>query len=535
MKLLPYEIFTVETREPLPSVVDRLAAQIEAPRIRWGFSRDHKPYQGTISETGFEIRRIIHYRNSFLPKIRGQFEATPQGTLVRIKMGLYPFVTAFLLFWFFSWYSFVIPLFLSSGALFGEEFVPWLPVVLPLVVLFAFWWAFWCEARRSRRELTAILLGQSFEQETFRTKQPRLLWIVTIGAVVFWNIVIFNWFFSPAGQDGSQSVGGKFCDQSEIASPYCDFAVMHTLEGHPKASTIAVSHDGKTLVSGGSDKAIKVWDVQTGQLKRTLQSDSGTIAALAIAPDNKTIVSGSGDRMVRIWDLTSSRRPQMLQGHSSQSVSPVAISADGKTLVSGGYSELRLWDLANGKLKATFPEDSAQQTEFGPLSIGNSQRFRIFSLNPDGNIALVEAGSRLLVWDLATQQQTKLPGNWFSSTNAARISPDGKTVVTTTYLQPKTQLKIWDLATRKLKAKALLSSSREFWGYNDRIALSRDRIFTSAPRGLMIWNLQTGELEATLGGERMRHLLVSADGKRLIGITSNSPTYRSQIKILERP
>jgi WD40 repeat protein len=110
----------------------------------------------------------------------------------------------------------------------------------------------------------------------------------------------------------------KYCSQNPKESPYCNFSVIRTLEGHPTTSAIVMSADGKTLVSGGEDKTIKVWELQTGELKKILQSDSGAINALAIAPDGKTVVSGSGDRIVRIWDITSDRPPQILKGHSGK-------------------------------------------------------------------------------------------------------------------------------------------------------------------------------------------------------------------------
>jgi len=120
MQLLPYATFTIQTQEPLSAVIEKLDAQIEAPRaFRWDFSRNHAPYEGTISSSGFEIRRIIHYRNSFLPNIRGRFESSAEGRLIRVTMKLHPFVIAFLLFWYSVWYSISIPFFLF-GALSGD-------------------------------------------------------------------------------------------------------------------------------------------------------------------------------------------------------------------------------------------------------------------------------------------------------------------------------------------------------------------------------------------------------------------------------
>lgn len=68
MNIFPSKTFTLQTTAPLAEVKQRLAKQTEEPKlVRWHFSYNHAHYQGTISDTGFEIRRIIHYRNSFLP------------------------------------------------------------------------------------------------------------------------------------------------------------------------------------------------------------------------------------------------------------------------------------------------------------------------------------------------------------------------------------------------------------------------------------------------------------------------------------
>ncbi|MGJ5629647.1 WD40 repeat domain-containing protein [Nostoc sp. CALU 1950] len=45
--------------------------------------------------------------------------------------------------------------------------------------------------------------------------------------------------------------------------------------------------DGKTAVSGSSDKTLKVWDLQTGKEISTLTGHNNSVRAVAIAPDGK--------------------------------------------------------------------------------------------------------------------------------------------------------------------------------------------------------------------------------------------------------
>ncbi|HEY9602085.1 MAG TPA: hypothetical protein V6C85_10780 [Allocoleopsis sp.] len=161
MHLLPYDAFIIQSREPLSEVVEKLNAQIEAPKLfRWSYSRNHAPYEGTLSSSGFEIHRIIHYRNSFLPNIRGRFESSPDGTLIRITMRMHPLVTAFLVFWLLAWYSGTIPIFLVRVLSGYVTFEALLFLGLPIVLFVTFWGAFWYEANRSRRELMQIIQGE---------------------------------------------------------------------------------------------------------------------------------------------------------------------------------------------------------------------------------------------------------------------------------------------------------------------------------------------------------------------------------------
>ena len=158
MNILPYDRFTLTTYEPIPHLLERLSEQIEPIKIfRFPLLEpNHAPYQGTLSEEGFKITRIIHYRNSFLPVVRGKFETRGRETLIHIQMAPHPLVLAFLGFWFLTWYSAMIPISLSSTM---PPQIQLLFVGMPLVILVAFWFAFWSEAGRSRRDLIFMTGG----------------------------------------------------------------------------------------------------------------------------------------------------------------------------------------------------------------------------------------------------------------------------------------------------------------------------------------------------------------------------------------
>jgi WD40 repeat protein len=548
MKFLPNEKFTISTQEPLSQVIEKLEAHIEAPKtIRWRFSRNHAPYAGTISDSGFKIYRIIHYRNSFLPIIRGKFESSSEGTRIYVTMNLNPFVLAFLLFLFFPFLT-LIPTFFVV-LIFQQGFLS--PEILflgfPIFILFIFWCAFWYEANRSREELIQIIEGKYFEPETVNktyNKQKYGIWLRGLLILIVIGNIIANLGLFSLVQQESPPLVSQSCSQLSTQSPYCKLTVAYTLEGYPTESALAISSDGKILVSGGEDKAIKIWDLQTGELKKILQSDSGVINTLAISPDGKTIVSGSGDRMIRIWNITSDQPPRMLKGHSNN-VSQVEISSDGKTIMSRDYEEIKVWDFETGELKTTLPNLPSREFKIGSLVIeDNSSYFNPLTISSKGT-ALVKFENKIVAWNITTNEQITLQQKMFENLDiySGRISLDGKTVVMTSYTQPKNYLQIWNLKTGKLKTEQQFSTSyiqNGLSSYTQRglydIVLTRDRIIGSTKDDkLKVWNLETAELEATLEQEKMSHLVVSYEGKFLAGITGNFYNQDTKIKVLKRP
>jgi WD40 repeat protein len=62
--------------------------------------------------------------------------------------------------------------------------------------------------------------------------------------------------------------------------------------------------DGRTLLSGGDDWTLHLWDVTTGQERGNFNWRLGPITALAVAPDGMTAaVAGSAREGVLVWDL----------------------------------------------------------------------------------------------------------------------------------------------------------------------------------------------------------------------------------------
>jgi WD40 repeat protein len=185
----------------------------------------------------------------------------------------------------------------------------------------------------------------------------------------------------------------KILDKKELIQTF-QFKPFLMEKGHTSsASSIAISPDGKYIVSGSGDNTIKIWDFKTAKCLNTLEEHTRNIHSIAISPDGKYIVSGSFDNTIKIWDFKTAKCLNTLEGHTSWVIS-IAISLDGKYIVSGSSDNtIKIWDFKTGLCLKTL-EGHEEEKEVNSIAI-----------SPDGKYIVSGSesyDSTIRIWDFKT-------------------------------------------------------------------------------------------------------------------------------------
>jgi WD40 repeat protein len=277
--------------------------------------------------------------------------------------------------------------------------------------------------------------------------------------------------------------------------------LIHKLSGHKdRVTSVAVSPDGRRIVSGSEDNSVAVWDMEAGTLIRTLSGHKDWVTSVAVSPDGRRIVSASDDNTVAAWELESGTRVHELSGHKAW-VTSVAVSPDGRRIVSGSQGNVvAVWDLEGGTL-------------IHKLS-GHDGSVASVAVSPDGR--RVVSGSHdnaVAVWDLESGTLIhKLSGHQGTVASVA-VSPDGRRIVSGS---DDNTVAVWDLEAGELIHKL---SGHHNWVTSVAVSPDGRRIVSGSwDKTVAVWDLEAGTLvhKPSAHHSAVSSVAVSPDGRCIV-------------------
>ena len=108
---------------------------------------------------------------------------------------------------------------------------------------------------------------------------------------------------------------------------------------------IALSRDGTKLLSAGTDREPRVWDLATGRLMLTLPRHPSWVQGCDFSPAGNTIATGCRDGVVRVFNATTGVQERQLVGHMGRTWD-VKFDPTGMVVTAGADGTLRQWDLS---------------------------------------------------------------------------------------------------------------------------------------------------------------------------------------------
>jgi WD40 repeat protein len=264
---------------------------------------------------------------------------------------------------------------------------------------------------------------------------------------------------------------------------------------------IALSRDGRRAIVASLSE-FKLWDLEAEDHSGLYSIDHGQVVSVAVTTDGRNVVSAHQEGAIKIWKLEGKEEPRVVSAFSS--INSMALTHDGgRALVIND--------------KSLFELDLIRLTE--PRKVGDFQQYcDVLAVSPDGRRAATAHRGSICVWDLENGERLlSLPAH-SDYIRALLFAPNGSLISGSW----DGTIKVWslerntNLLTLQSGAVGVLSLSRD-----GGLLASGSASFPSAIR---MWDTNSGEQKHVFPGQaagNVSSLAMTPDGRRVIAAFGN--------------
>ncbi|TGV04837.1 WD40 domain-containing protein [Flavivirga rizhaonensis] len=216
--------------------------------------------------------------------------------------------------------------------------------------------------------------------------------------------------------------------------------LIHTLENQHYVRSIKFNNDNNKLLSV-SNKIVKIWNVKTGQLSKTLNEPDFRFKCASFSPDGNKIVTGSYHKSVKIWDTNSGdllkstpRLPDTsLDEMQETEIIAASFNPEGNKVITTSR-------------KATTIRDAKTMALLDSLYMPNSW-IQDIKFIPNGEEIGILIGKYVKIWNPKTNEVSQIFKEDTTNIGSSSFSTGGKKIVS--WFREGT-IQIWNAETGKL-------------------------------------------------------------------------------------
>ncbi len=305
------------------------------------------------------------------------------------------------------------------------------------------------------------------------------------------------------------------------------------------ASSVAFDTYGMWLASGGADRVVSVRLLSTNNARHTYRGHIGAVQTVAFVPGSpSSVLSGGSDGLIKVWDVSETQEAKRLNGSGSD----VTFSPDSQSVATRSGAWNVLTAKQDGTVKGLSRSNAAGgstahgRVKFGPNGQPITGGYGV-AISPDGKIFASCQARTAKLREFNTDKEIDTFDGKTNDIYDLAFSPDGKLLALATgdFGPNMTDLRVggkpgavelWDWKAHRL-LKTLKTRRFAVWGLafsNDgkRLA-SAGGLYggtTAAPRlgEVQVWNVETGDEVFDLSGvsDNVFNVAFSPDGKRLV-------------------
>lgn len=296
-----------------------------------------------------------------------------------------------------------------------------------------------------------------------------------------------------------------------------------------RAGQLRFSPDGKTLIAlGGNYKEqhptpvepageVVMWHVEERATARMLSANSQPIHDLAVSPDGKRLVTAGEDKIIRVWDAASGALLREITG-LDQPAKSLSFGDDPHQILAAAGSKVFLWNCETGKLLRTSEQEVDGNAQFLSYSPDGKLLAIPYQFDLHGELKIVDTASGKVRHHFRTEQKMEFFRTGWGYLRAT-FSPDGRYVAAVGNIGGA---HLYDLRSGKL-LRTMQGHGTTVW--DAAFTSDGSRLATSgySDGTVKLWSVATGEEVHTLRGHEahVTGLAFSPDDARLFSADTN--------------